>query len=133
MASSSSRCLADVARHAKVGEDAPGGADRPGCGHWDEVDVAAAPAGEVRKAVLIGADAEAVAHEVAVAFAEMIFRRNRSAFLRHHLIAALNFQLTTIIGTILSTVLTFALIGFQAAIAASRGEFCYPISQRLFH
>ena len=72
--------------------------------------------------------------------------KDRSAFVRRHALESLNFQLTLLIGYVISAVLMFVLIGFATAaalavasivlqilgaVAASRGEdYRYPLTIR---
>lgn len=75
--------------------------------------------------------------------------KDRSAFVRRHALESLNFQLTLLIGYVISAVLMLVLIGFVTAaalalasivlqilgaVAASRGEdFRYPLTIRFVH
>jgi uncharacterized Tic20 family protein len=75
--------------------------------------------------------------------------KDRSAFVRGHSLESLNFQLTLLIGYIISAVLFFVIVGFftaaiiaiasivlqiLAAVAANRGEeYRYPLTIRFVH
>lgn len=77
----------------------------------------------------------------------MLTKGNESPYTRYHAVEALNFQITVLIGLIVSAVLTFVLIGFltwflvwvaavilgiMAGIAANKGEtYKYPFALRL--
>jgi len=76
-----------------------------------------------------------------------LIKKDESDFIDHHGIEALNFQITVVLASIVSAVLTYALIGcillpivwvgdivfgVLAAVAANKGEwYKYPISIRM--